>query len=230
MNEADSQRKKSKHMGGETYPDIGERLRMIRIESGLNLEKMAELGKVSRRTLGKVEKGEAAPPISLVIAARKELGFEYAYIFGDTTERHPQPATLPIGAEQAIPYYDIDVTAGPVEVFSDYTEQPSSYVQAPNLNDCDFAVPVYGDSMYEKYRSGDIIVCKEVHDRSVILYGEVYLVVTNGFRTIKYLRKAEQPQQIILAPENKNYDPVEIARDDILKLYIVKGKIERKFL
>jgi len=64
-----------------------------------------------------------------------------------------------------------------------------------------------------------------VFDKSIIMYGEVYLVVTDVLRTIKFIRKAKNGANVILASANDRFDDVEIPRDKILHLFIVKGKI-----
>ncbi|KAF0195268.1 MAG: helix-turn-helix domain-containing protein [Bacteroidetes bacterium] len=126
-----------------------------------------------------------------------------------------------------IPYYDIEVSAGPISFYQDYPELPHTALEIPFVSDVDLAMPVYGDSMYPRIKSGDIVLLKKITDPDIILFGEVYLVITNDYRTLKYVRKHEDDSKIILVSENEKFDPVTIRKDSILHLFIYKGKFEK---
>lgn len=130
--------------------------------------------------------------------------------------------------KQGIPYYDFEASGGPVEMFNDHQEIPSQYIVIPGMEDCNVALNVWGDSMYPHFTAGDIAVCRKVNDKSLILFGEIYLVITAEFRTIKYLQKHEDRDYVTLRSSNRQNDDVEIRKDQILHLYMVKGKIQRK--
>jgi phage repressor protein C with HTH and peptisase S24 domain len=83
-----------------------------------------------------------------------------------------------------IPYYDVDVFGSAVETFNDQTVNPSFYLKIPGFNDCDFACNIYGLSMSPVYDPGDVIICKRMSG-SIVLFGEVYLIITAELRTVK---------------------------------------------
>jgi hypothetical protein len=154
--------------------------------------------------------------------------------FDNTIQLVKEPGAGYTKGERGIPYYDMDVAAGNITLFSDHIkEQPLHYLRIPAFADCDLAINIYGDSMYPKYRNGDIIVCKEIHNwKNYVQYGEVYLVATNGKKSdgqrfIKFVRKAERSNYFKMVSENPKYDPFEVAFADIKKMFIVKGKLER---
>ena len=124
-----------------------------------------------------------------------------------------------------IPYYEIPATLSPITVYNDSQEIPLYYIEMPALKDCDFALPAWGDSMYPKIKNGQIIAVKELKDKSQILWGEIYLVITSEIRAVKYLRKHQNPSRVILASENDHFDDVVIEMDKILRLFVVKGQI-----
>lgn len=134
-----------------------------------------------------------------------------------------------------VPYYDIDVTATIAESFSDIKEEPEFYVDFKPFNDCTAYLPVFGDSMYPSYASGEIVAVKEVRNRDAIYWGETYLIITNSawdnMRTLKQLHFHEDNSKVILRASNPNFkgDTV-IPKEAIVSLYIVKGKITRKQL
>lgn len=122
---------------------------------------------------------------------------------------------------------DVDVTGGKMELFNDSHTNGYESVIIPDFSDCTDAVNLYGDSMSPRYNSGQIVILKE-WDESFIAYGQVYLIITkNGFRTVKYLRKSTNPVEVLCVSENPDYDPFSVNKEDILKLYLVKGVIEK---
>lgn len=152
------------------------------------------------------------------------------------SQRHPEnkksktyPATDETGLEvhePQIPYYNVDVTASAFPVFADEREEPEYFISIPAFKDCDFAVPIYGDSMYPKIKNGHIVAVKEVKNKAVILYGEIYLVITEDYRTVKYIRKhPADVSKVLLCSENPSFDDVEIPVDSILRLFKVRGQI-----
>jgi SOS-response transcriptional repressor LexA len=80
--------------------------------------------------------------------------------------------------------------------------------------------------MYPKIKNGDIVLLKEI-SKDLIMFGEIYLVITNDYRVLKYVRKHTSPDKVILFAENDRFDPVEIGKDDIMKLFLYKGKFEK---
>lgn len=134
-----------------------------------------------------------------------------------------------------VPYYDIDVTASIVRSFSDIPETPDYFVDFRPFNDCTAYLPIYGDSMYPQFCSGEIIAVKEWLNTGVILWGEPYLIITNedcnNLRTVKLIFPHEETDKIVLRASNPNYKGDTIVKlDSIISLFIVKGKITRKQL
>lgn len=137
----------------------------------------------------------------------------------------------PASAQQLIRYWvDVDATAGGVQQFDDMTTNNFISLAIPEFRDCTDAVNLYGDSMLPLYKSGQIIILKEWQE-SFIDFGCVYLVVTrNGNRMVKYLRKGSDQAHVLCVSENKEFDPFEIEKADILRLYLVKGGISKNTL
>ena len=142
------------------------------------------------------------------------------------------PEKYPIDSEVGVPFYDINVTASITESFNDIKEKPSYKINVPFLNDCTAAFPVYGDSMLPAYRPGDTVIVKEITNRDSLLWGEVYLVITNAncdnMRTIKRVYISEDRQNYILRATNPEFagDTI-VPCDDVIGLFLVKGKISR---
>lgn len=127
-------------------------------------------------------------------------------------------------------WVDVDATAGGVTLFDDQVTNKYIDLDIPEFHDCTDAVNLYGDSMLPLYKSGQIIILKEWME-SFIDYGNVYLVITKkGNRMVKYLRKGSDAQHVLCVSENKDFDPFEIEKEDILRLYLVKGGISKNTL
>src|SRR5690606_23744665 len=113
---------------------------------------------------------------------------------------------------------------------------PAYEIDMPGFQDCDFAINVYGHSMYPTIESGMIALCRKLENKNTIMYGEIYFIVTQDFRMVKRLKKSKKPGYIIAASDNHNghespdghtYAPVEIKLDEILHIYAVKGMFKR---
>lgn len=132
-----------------------------------------------------------------------------------------------LNPDKSVPYYDVDVSAGDVTFYMDSLEEPAAKYIMPPFQDCEMAVPVYGDSMYPKYRSGDVILLKRTE---IVTYGDVYLVCCGNRNLVKYVRKHEDDRKLLLLSENKKFDPIEIYVSDVEAMYLVKGSISRNEL
>lgn len=131
-----------------------------------------------------------------------------------------------------IPFYDINVTASITENFNDIPEEPQYRIDVPFLNDCTAAFPVFGESMMPVYNPGDTVIVKEIKNRDAILWGETYLVITNAncdnLRTIKRVFISDDRRNYILRAINPEYTgDTFIATEDVIRIFLVKGKISR---
>lgn len=122
--------------------------------------------------------------------------------------------------------YDLDVTAGGMtreRMFAD--EQIVGTINMPAVHPDCCIVRVSGDSMSPVIGNGDLIAIREVHNPNLIFWGQIYVVVLDDYRMVKYIRRHSDPQQVILRSENEQYDDIEVARDDIRSLFLVENII-----
>lgn len=134
-----------------------------------------------------------------------------------------------------VPFYDIDVTCGITESFADVREEPQFRINYAPLNDCDAAFPVYGDSMEPDFYAGDVVMVREIHNVDSMLWGEPYLIITNAacdnLRTIKNVYLSDDRRNFILRASNPRYNgDTIVARENVLKIFLIKGKICRRQL
>ena len=140
-----------------------------------------------------------------------------------------------IAEKSGIPFYDINVTASIAESFNDIPEMSQYLISYPPLNDCCAAFPVYGESMEPDFLAGEVVLVKEITNVDSMLWGEPYLVITNAncdnLRTIKNVYLSEDRCKFILRATNPRFsgDTI-IDRNDVLKIFLIKGKINRRQL
>lgn len=137
--------------------------------------------------------------------------------------------------EEGVPYFNInfsEMTFGELQVFQ---EPPEYYVNYRPFNDCDAYLPIYGDSMYPKFTSGEIIIVKEIRNRDVIQWGEAYLIVTdeqaNNITTVKLLFEHPNAEKIVLRSLNPDFKGDTVLQRAVIKrMFLVKGKVTRNHL
>jgi phage repressor protein C with HTH and peptisase S24 domain len=88
-------------------------------------------------------------------------------------------------------------------------------------------VNVYGDSMYPKFCSGEIIGIKEV-ELQYVNFGHAYVIVfKDGQVFLKYIKKGSDNLNWVLDSENPKYEPQEYKINQIKKVFIIKGVITK---
>ncbi len=128
-----------------------------------------------------------------------------------------------------VPYYDVDFIAGFDQIFNDQTLLPSHNVVFKPFEKATLWCNVTGHSMEQKINHGDIIALKECTVEDV-QYGEIYAVVLDTIRTVKILRKSEDPNKFRYVPVNKaEYDDQDFDKSRIIKIYEVLGNISKFF-
>ncbi|RVT99793.1 S24 family peptidase [Mucilaginibacter limnophilus] len=131
---------------------------------------------------------------------------------------------------EGIPMYEIIATATGVEVYNDINDtQPVGHMNFPGIEDCDFALPVWGHSMYPYLENGCWVALKIIHDKK-ILPGEVYYIEWGDYRMYKRLLVGDSPDEVIAHSDNVTemigsrlkYAPFPIKIAEIKKLCLVK--------
>ncbi|PWS28156.1 hypothetical protein DHW03_11435 [Pedobacter yonginense] len=136
-------------------------------------------------------------------------------------------------AKEGVPYFDISLSDTDTLLLEE--EQAEYFVNYKPFNDCTAYLPVYGDSMYPKYASGEIIAVREVTNYEVLQWGEAYVVMTNAdsnnMRTIKLVHQHPDQSKLVLRASNPNFKGETIIdKKSITSLYIIKGKITRNLI
>ena len=207
--------------------EIGQRLKDLRIQKKATLEEFYGPITPYYNNFSSIENGNRKMGKRL----SGEL-IEYYKLNPEWLFKGRQPVYNDSKRNEGVPYFDLDFSNQPFNESIIANEEPEFYVNFKPFNDCTAYLTIYGDSMYPKYTSGDIISIKKLPNKDVILWGEAYLVITNesanNLCTVKIIHPHKNPDKIILRASNPNYagDTV-IDKKSILELYSIKGKITR---
>jgi len=140
-----------------------------------------------------------------------------------------------VETKEGVPFYDLSLTDSRLEDIIITEEEVEYFVNYKPFNDCTAYLPVFGDSMYPKYASGEIIAVKAITNFDVLQWGESYVIMsdasTNGIRSIKNIHEHSDRTKLILRSSNPNFrgDTV-IEKKNISSLFIIKGKITRNLI
>lgn len=215
--------------------NLGPIIKSFRRNSNLTQAELADKLGISKAAISQIENNTTKPSKNNYEKLNEILKFEEAmpkYKFGnDLKIVHSGSRKTSIEPQKGyLPYYDMKVTAGPTGVYSDeQLDEPLFYMDIPLFRDCTQYFRVSGDSMYPTYRNGDIVACKKINNKELILWGETYLIITKGedYRTIKILEPGLDGA-INLISENPKYKPVILNGDQIYELYIVRGTVSNQ--
>ncbi len=123
-------------------------------------------------------------------------------------------------------YPNVDAAAG-LNFGTNNDEQEKIPISIPHWGENLNFINVFGDSMYPKFQSGEIIGVKEV-EYVYLTYGNTYVVVMqNGDVHLKYVRKGKDENHIVLASENDMYEDKEFHIKHIRAFHQVKGVISK---
>ncbi len=135
-----------------------------------------------------------------------------------------------VNPSNGIPYYDVDFCGGFDLVLNDQTYTPAGYINLPQYGKADSWANITGHSMEPLISNGDIIALRKIEDwQTYLLYGEIYGIMTDEWRTFKRERKSENPDYIRLEPVNKEYDEQEIPKSIIRGVWQVLGSVKKFF-
>ena len=133
----------------------------------------------------------------------------------------------PKGTPTGYYYPEVYAKAGfDISAFNSEMQRVPVYI--PNFSKDVTFINVYGDSMYPKYKAGDVIGIKPV-DFLYLVFGHPYVVVfDNGDVNIKYVCKGSDDEHVNLVSENPKYDPREYPLRIIRAFYTVEGSVKKE--
>jgi len=189
----------------------GQKIKELRTLKKITQEELASLLGVSRNTIVGYEQGKVIPD-------SKQL------LLQSVLQNNSKPET-----STSTPYYpDVNASAG-LNFLSDPSKNYSVPISIPNVR-ADAFINVFGDSMYPKYCSGEIIGIKEI-EKEMVMFGHAYVIqLSDGEAYLKYIKKGADDEHWLLASENQHYEPREFHLKYIEKVFIIKAIISKTTL
>jgi hypothetical protein len=179
-----------------------------------------------------------ASSITEIIKSRQNIDPEKLKIFKEKYSNFLINIKTPVKTQytaigkpfEGIPMFEVIATASGVEVYNDINDkEPVGHMNFPGIEDCDFALPVWGHSMYPYLENGCWVALKTIHDRK-ILPGEVYYIEWGDYRMYKRLLAGDNADEVIAHSDNitemigdrLKYSPFVVKISEIKKLCLVK--------
>lgn len=225
----------------EFDPEIGKRIRkainyVVFVENLINQREVAELIGKDKDNLSKALKGDLSyTNIYIEALCNKYTLFNKEWFYNGIGKmidsETPNITDTPISTHD-IKILDIRVCAGHGIGFDGNENKIIGYVNIPEFTGC-YGITVYGDSMYDKYASGDIIFVREIIDKRNIDNGQPYVIITNEDRLLKMIYIEEEEIKLvsyntICNPDGRRkYPDMKIEGNQILHLYKVVGRLAR---
>ena len=135
-----------------------------------------------------------------------------------------------VNQPKGVPYYDVEFTAGFLEVENNQSVLPDSYVSHPFFKGCDYVVRASGQSMAKLICHGDAIGLVKINNwKDFFPFGEIYALVTNdGFRMVKIVTKGETDDTYTLVSKptdskKDEFPPQQIKKSSILSIFKVQA-------
>ena len=128
--------------------------------------------------------------------------------------------------EKSTPYYpDVNASAG-MDFLTNNGHNYNIPIKSPNV-DAQAYINVFGDSMYPKFCSGEIIGIKEI-DRDMVFFGNAYVIqMINGEAYIKYIDPGKDDEHWMLRSENPHYKEKQFHLSKIHKIFVIKAVITK---
>ncbi|OOQ57195.1 hypothetical protein BC343_16890 [Mucilaginibacter pedocola] len=168
-----------------------------------------------------------ASSITEIIKRRQNIDPEKFRLF---KERYGIVNTAPVNTESASVNYSAGIPM--------YNATPDTavvgHMNFPGIEDCDFALPVWGDGMEPYLPNGCWVALKLMHDKKIVP-GEVYYIEWGGHRMFRRLLMGDTVGEIIANSDNATaipggrlkYGSFSVKISEISKLALVKH-IHRK--
>lgn len=205
--------------------DLKEKIQYLIDNKGVSPYQMSIDSNISQSTISRILSGETK---KLNLKNKKLIANYFSINEDDLNDLNDFEISNFNSNKQITGYYhpNVSAAAGMDKVIHN-DELNRIPISLPNWEKGIDFINVYGDSMYPKFCSGEIIGIKEV-ELQYVNYGYAYVVIFNdGQVFLKFIRKGKDDQHCILASENPKYESKEYHLSLIKKVYIIKGVITK---
>lgn len=229
--------------------NLQEYIQQFRRAERLSIAELARVLEISSQLLGQYEKGLRKPKLDFYKKFKDKFGVDLLTIETNASQvineknllQEPSIGYAPQGkfpkkigmGSQPVPYYDVDFSAGDIELYDDkHAIQPAYMMDIPEFSGCT-AFRVHSNSMEKLITSGSILFGTKVNEWVEHLeYGQIYGIVCNDKRRyLKYIRKAPHKDEshFLLKSENvTEFDDFLIAKNKIKSIWLIHGWLNKR--
>lgn len=220
--------------------EIGKRLKEFRKRNHIKMPAIEEATGISKENLYKWEKGTKPSDFDqfkALVEYMEKVDNAPDQVAEDqrllsTKKAKPSSATFLTGIfltqdEEPVLLHDSNAAPGSIIVINKQPILVASRIDAPVIGEVDGVVPVTGDSMEPKFRSGNWIAIKKLRYTRIINAGHFYYVVDkNHTGLIRRLRPGGEANSMVLIAENgKDYPETIRKMDEILAIFSIEAVI-----
>ncbi len=112
------------------------------------------------------------------------------------------------------------------ELLSCANARPAHIVRIESFLECDIALEVFGEEMLPDFQPGEIILADLV-DKNTYIYDLPYIIITDKINVLRFIKNSNHPETLLLMTSNGSAEPMEISKNEIRQLFLIKGKIRR---
>jgi transcriptional regulator with XRE-family HTH domain len=214
---------------------IAKNIKHLREQKELSQEAFGEILHISRAQVSTFERDCSSPSIDILIALSNYFKIPIDILIkndltkanttGYITLRNKRilfPITVNADNEDLIEIVPVKASAGYAHGYDDpeYVEQLQN-IKLPFLPTGKHrAFPIKGDSMLPM-KDGAFVVGRFVEDRSDIISGKTYIVITlnDGMVYKRVYNHIEEDNTLTLASDNKDYLPYTVSIDEVLEIW-----------
>lgn len=118
-----------------------------------------------------------------------------------------------------IPLYAVSLEDLPADIS---TLKPTEELDIPVLSGSDFAIVNNGEAMSPEVVNGSVVFVRRV-DIDAVLYGNIYLIVSEKFNVIRFVREYDLDTWRLVAKNVKDFDDILLKKSAVQNIYKVKG-------
>lgn len=204
---------------------LGRRLRLLRESKNIAQKDLADILHISNSTLSQYESGQRVPSDDVKLQFASYFGVTVDYLLGRTDNKSTHTGTmsrediLSIPGIEPLPHFTRKPRLGAIACGEPIIaiEDADEFDDVPEEIACDFTLLCRGDSMIgARIYDGDIVY---IRSQDTVESGEIAAVMIDDEATLKRVRI--YPDQIVLFPENPQYEPLVFSKEEMNNVRIL---------
>jgi len=210
----------------QNVKSFGERLEVLMKYYGLNKNSLTiKVGLPSNSVIGRIVNEQSRPSfdvLRVILEKHPDVNARWL-ITGEGSMLGKESASISEKGE--IKY----IKAGGSNSFPDGVQnlKATAIITLYGFTDCEYAFDVFGDSMFPRFHSGDVVICSESTNKP-IHQGEAYYMMINGSPAIRIIKNIIDGSSYKLSADNPRIEDYEVKISEVSHVYQIKGVIRRE--